>query len=258
MRKRIISGILLACIIVPTFFWAKDMVTGSVSLKTLSRQLFDTTYKVKKDLLRLVSQSYVDEIANDEEQLASDIDAFEELITEMKGDGIDSERVDQLEGEVTKLIQRMDDSLFGRRSTQTQIDEERLKAEMYFLEKNRRDALRRELRQMVEIVELQNRLGKNKAHLVKSKAADVVNRFLDAVIENDVETARELANSSLKNSLDLPRIRRLRKSIPDQLFDGFELRDLGDWRLQVWAGEVVGTLSTSEETGWRFDTVWEE
>jgi hypothetical protein len=260
LKKRIIPGVLLACIIVPTFFWAFDLIKVSVNPNSIASTIYDSAYAAKKTILDMAAEHSRNSVDDEYAQIAVDIEEIEEMLNGSDGDGptLNSEQLVALRSELGDLLKRRESILDATTEQLLAIDRDRLVAEKYFLVKFRSKAVKEEWKSLSRIARIENTIGKHSSRFQQEKAAAVVNKFIDAVVEMNVDQVKELSATGLQKELGLARIRSMRRNTPPELESGFELRDAGKMRLQVWAGgEKVATLCSQHDGSWVFEEAWE-
>ena len=258
MKKRIISGVLLACIIVPTVFWAFDLIKISVNPNSIASTIYDSAYATKKRILDMATEASRKSVEDEYAQIAADIEEIEQMLNGSDGDrpSLNSEQIVALRSELGDLLKRRESILDASTEQLLAMDKERLDAERYFLVKFRSKAVKEEWKSLSRIARIETAIAKHSSRFQQEKAAAVVNQFIDAVVEMDIDQVKELSSISLRKELGLARVRNMRRSSPAELESGFELREAGKNRLEVWAGDKIATLC-SHDGSWLFEEVWE-
>lgn len=259
MKKRIISGVLLACIVIPTVFWAFDLIKVSVNPNSIASTIYDSAYATKKAILDMATEARRKSTEEEYAQIAADIEEIEQMLNGSGGDGpsMNSEQLVALRSELGDLLKRRESILDASTEQVLAMDKERLDAEKYFLVKFRSKAVKEEWKSLSRIARIETTIAKHSSRFQQEKAASVVNQFIDAVVELNVDQVKELSASVLRKDLGLARVRTMRRNTPAELESGFELRDAGRNRLEVWAGEKIATLCSHDGSSWLFEEVWE-
>jgi hypothetical protein len=258
MMKRIISGVLLACIIVPTVFWAFDLIKVSVNANSIANTIYDSAYATKKKILDMATEASRQSVEAEYAQIATDIDEIEVLLNGAD-DGVPSLKSEQalaLRSELEDLLKRRESILDASTEQLLAMDKERLDAERYFLVKFRSNAVKEEWKSLTRIARIETAIATHSTRFQQEKAAAVVNRFIDAVVQMNIDQLKELSSTALRKELGLARVRTMRRNTPAELESGFELREAGKNRLEVWAGEKIATLCAHDGT-WVFEEAWE-
>lgn len=256
--KKIVSGVLLACIVIPTCFWAFDLIKGSFNPNSLATKIYDSAYRFKKVILDMAAEGGRKSIEDEYQQIAMDIEEIEEMLGGKQGDGttLNSDQLITLRKELDELRKRREVILDASTEQLLAMDKERLDAEKFFLIKFRSQAVKEEWRSLSRIVRIESNMAKHSSRLQQEKAAATVNKFIDAILEMNVDRCRELSGTALRIELGLARIRNLRKNLPSELENGFDLREGGKNRLEVWAGtKKVSTLS-QQDGSWVIEEAW--
>ena len=258
MKNRIISGVLLACIIVPTVFWAFDLIKVSVNPNSIASTIYDSAYATKKKILDMATEASRKNVEDEYAEIAADIEEIEQLLNGSDGNGpsLNSEQIVALRNELGDLLKRRESILDASTEQLLTMDKERLDAERYFLVKFRSKAVKEEWKSLSRIARIETAIAKHSTRFQQEKAAAVVNQFIDAVVEMNVDQVKELSSVTLRKELGLARVRIMRRNTPAELESGFELREAGRNRLEVWAGEKIATLS-SIDGSWLFEEAWE-
>ena len=259
MKKRIISGVLLACIIVPTVFWAFDLIKVSVNPNSIASTIYDSAYATKKTILDMAAEASRKSVEDEYAQIAADIEEIEQMLNGSDDDGptLNSEQLLALRSELGDLMKRRESILDASTEQLLAMDKERLDAEKYFLVKFRSKAVKEEWKSLSRIARIETTIAKHSSRFQQEKAAAVVNQFIDAVVEMNVDQVKELSANALRKELGLARIRTMRRNTPAELESGFELRQAGKNRLEVWAGTKVATLCSQHVGSWLFEEVWD-
>lgn len=259
MKKRIISGVLLACIIVPTVFWAFDLIKVSVNPNSIASTIYDSAYATKKTILDMAAEASRKSVEDEYARIAADIEEIEQMLNGSDGDGptLDSEQLVALRSELGDLLKRRESILDASTEQLFAMDKERLDAEKYFLVKFRSRAVKEEWKSLTRIARMEITIAKHLSRFQQEKAAAVVNQFIDAVVEMNVDQVKELSATALRKELGLARVRTMRRNTPAELESGFELRQGGKNRLEVWAGTKVATLCSQHDGSWLFEEAWE-
>lgn len=258
MKKRIISGVLLACVVVPTVFWAFDLIKVSVNPNSIASMLYDAAYATKKRILDMATEAGHKSVDDEYAQIAADIEEIEQMLSS-DGDGpkLNPEKGEALRKELGDLLKRREDMLNAKTEQLAAMDKDRLDAERYFLLKFRSSYLKEEWKSVSRIARIETSLEKHSSRFQQEKAAAVVNQFIDSVVELNVDKVRNLCVSSLRKDLGLGRVRTMRRNTPAELENGFELRQAGRNRLEVWAGAKVATLCSQHDGSWLVEEVWQ-
>lgn len=258
MKNRIISGVLLACIIVPTVFWAFDLIKVSVNPNSIASTIYDSAYATKKKILDMATEASRKNVEDEYAEIAADIEEIEQLLNGSDGNGpsLNSEQIVALRNELGDLLKRRESILDASTEQLLAMDKERLDAERYFLVKFRSKAVKEEWKSLSRIARIETAIAKHSTRFQQEKAAAVVNQFIDAVVEMNVDQVKELSSATLRKELGLARVRIMRRNTPAELESGFELREAGRNRLEVWAGEKIATLC-SHDGSWLFEEAWE-
>jgi hypothetical protein len=258
MKKRIISGVLLACIIVPTVFWAFDLIKVSVNPNGIASTIYDSAYATKKKILDMATEASRQSVEDEYAQIAADIEEIEELLNGSGGEGLglNSDQIATMRSELGDLLKRRESILDASTEQLLAMDKERLDAERYFLVKFRSKAVKEEWKSLSRIARIETTIAKHSTRFQQEKAAAVVNQFIDAVVDMDIDQVKDLSSTSLRKELGLARVRNMRRNTPAELESGFELREAGRNRLEVWAGEKIAMLS-SHDGSWLFEEAWE-
>lgn len=259
MKKRIVSGVLLACIIVPTVFWAFDLFKVSVNPNSIASTVYDSAYATKKSIVDMATEFSRQSVEAEQSQIAIDIEEIELLLNGSNGDGpsLNSEQIVALRSEVGDLLKRRESILDASTEQLLAMDKERLDAERYFLVKFRSKAVKEEWKSLSRIARIETAIAKELTRAQQEKAAAVVNQFIDAVVEMNVDQVKELSYARLREDLGLARVRKMRRNTPAELESGFELREAESNRLEVWADdEKIATLG-SHDGSWLFEEAWE-
>jgi hypothetical protein len=256
MRKRILSGVLLACIIVPTFFWAFDLIKVSVNPNSIAATIHDSSYLTYKSIVDRAAAHLRTDIEGEHAQISKDIENIEKLMTESSaGQPVDKTRMAAWRDELEKLLARRKAILEARSEQLFVMDQQRLEAERYFIVKLRANAAKEEWNSLYRIVEIEGSIAKRTDRNDHEHAASVVNEFIDAVISLDLNQAKKLASKTLRDELGLSRVRAMRRNAPSELEKGFELREAGAQRIEVWAGEKIAVLCSQDGT-WVLEDAW--
>ncbi len=233
MTKLIIACVLLVWIIVPTVFWTFDLIKVSVNPNSIASTLYDSAYATKKTGMaaETIRKSVEDEYA----QIAADIKEIEEMLngSEVDGPTLNSDQILALRSELGDLLKRRESILHA--ST----------------------AVKEAWTSLSRLAQIETIIATHSGRFQHEKAAAVVNRFIDAVVAMDVDQVKALSAISLRKELDLARIRTMRRNTPDEVENGFELREAGKNRLEVWAGQKLATLCSQHDGSWRFEEAWE-
>jgi hypothetical protein len=259
MKKRIISGVLLACIIVPTVFWAFDLIKVSVKPNSIASTIYDWSYALKKLTLDLAIESKREGLEKEDEEIAADSAAIQQDLTLLPDDGglLHSEKSRALHSELGEVLNRRGSNLDANKEQLLAMEKEQVAAERYFLEQFRREALKTEWQALSRIIRTETNIARHANRLQHKDAAAVVNQFIDAVAEMNVDQVKELSATALRKELGLARVRTMRRNTPAELESGFELREAGKNRLDVWAGSKVATLCSQHDGSWLFEEAWE-
>ncbi len=259
MGKRILSGVLLCCIIVPTCFWAFDLIKVSVNPNSIATRIYDSAYRFKKMILDMVAEGWRKTLEDEYKQIVEDIDVIENILGGKPGDSppLNSEALTALRKELDELRKRREVILNASTEELLKIDKERLQAEQHFLVKLRSHSVKEEWKSVTRMVTIEANMAKHSSRLQQEKAAATVNKFIDAVLAMNVDQCRELSGSGLRQNLSLARVRKLRASAPPELEDGFEIRDGGKSRLDVFAGTKKVSTLTQQDGSWVLEEAWE-
>ncbi len=259
MMKKIMSGVLLACIIIPTCFWAFDLIKLSVNPNSIATRIYDSAYRFKKGILDMVAEAGRKSLEDEYKQIATDIDEIERILGEKHGDGppLNSQQLTALRKELDELRKRREGILKATTEELLKIDKDRLLAEQYFLVKLRSQAVKEEWKSLSRIVTIEANMADHSSRLQQEKAAATVNKFIDGILEMNVDQCRELSGSGLRQHLSLARVRNLRKNAPPELENGFEIRDGGKNRLEVFAGTKKVSTLTQHDGSWVIEEAWE-
>jgi hypothetical protein len=256
MRKRILSGVLLACIIVPTFFWAADLIKVSVNPDSIAATIYDSSYLTFKAIVDRAANHLRTEIDTEYEKITEDIENLENFLKDFSSRAsANSPQMVALRNELDDLLRRRKAILKEREKQLFAMNQKRLDAEKYFLVKLRAKSQKEEWNSTWRVAELEKSLGEHSNRSDQEKAAAVVNDFIDAVVSLDVEQVKKLSSTTLRSEIGLSRVRNMRRSAPQELETGFELREAGDKRLEVWAGEKIALLCSSDGA-WVFQDAW--
>lgn len=259
MKKRIISGVLLACIIVPTVFWAFDLIKVSVNPNSVASTIYNSAYATKKTILDMAAEASRKSVEDEYAEIAADIEEIEQMLNGSDGDRptLNSEQLVALRSELGDLLKRRESILDASTEQLLAMDKERLDAEKYFLVKFRSKAVKEEWKSLSRIARIETTIAKHSSRFQQEKAAAVVNQFIDAVVEMNVDQVKDLSANALRKELSLARVRTMRRNTPAELESGFELRQAGKNRLEVWAGTKVATLCSQHDGSWLFEEVWD-
>jgi hypothetical protein len=259
MKKRIISGILLSAIILPFLFWSFDLIKVSVNPNSIASAIYDSAYATKKTILDMAAEASRKSVEDEYAQIAADIEEIEQLLNGSDGEGptLNLEQLVALRTELGDLMKRRESILDARTEQLLAMDKERLDAEKYFFVKFRSKAVKEEWKSLSRIARIETTIAKHTSRFQQEKAAAVVNQFIDAVVEMNVDQVKELSATALRKELGLARVRTMRRNTPAQLESGFELRQAGKNRLEVWAGKKVATLCSQHDGSWLFEEAWE-
>ncbi|MEO1528203.1 MAG: hypothetical protein AAFX06_22460 [Planctomycetota bacterium] len=257
MFKRLVSTVLLACIVVPTFFWAKDMIAVSVKPTSLASKVYDLAYSAKAKVLDLASDAQREAIDLEYQQIAEDIEATETLIASLESSPGNSRKVEALRLDLADLLRRRERAAAESAEHLASLDTERLEAEKYFLVKLRSRAAKEEWNSVSKIARIESSISSHASERQQEDLAALVNDFIEAVVMMDIESAKSLSTPELASEMSLARIRSMRRNTPLELEEGFELRtpEFGN-HIEVWAGDKIASLC-SKDGDWRFASAWD-
>jgi hypothetical protein len=257
MTKRFFSGVILACTLTLAYFWTADMRKDALNPNSVASTIYDSAYATKKKILDMATEANRQAIDSEYEQIVADIEEIEVLLNGPKADGqlLNSEQTASLRVELAELIKRREAVLASNTDQLLAMDKERLEAERYFLVKLRSKAVKEEWKSLTRIARIESTIAKHSSRTQQERAAEVVNQFIDAVVDMDINAAKGLSTSSLRSQLGLARVRNMRRNTPAELESGFELRQAGKNRLEVWAGGKIASLLADGET-WLIEDAW--
>jgi len=195
------------------------------------------------------------------DQIAADIEQIEQMFKgpDCDGSNLSSEQLLALRSELGDLLKRRESILAARTEQLLAMDKERLDAERYFLVKFRTNAIKEEWKSISRMAQIETNMANHSNHLQREKAAAVVNQFIDAVVEMNIDKVKKLSATALRKELGLARVRSMRRNTPAELdTGGFDLRQAGKNRLEVWTGQKkILTLCSEYDGNWLIEQAWE-
>lgn len=83
MFKRVVSGVILACIIVPTFFWGWDMVRPVFNMPAFVNRLAEAVHRFSAWVRENRATHYQMQSIDEEARLVEDLEFVQELLQDM-------------------------------------------------------------------------------------------------------------------------------------------------------------------------------
>lgn len=215
MLKRITSGLLLACILIPGLMYLKDLVTGSTNLKTCARAASESFDAVGGWFTEKTAQAYEDDVAAEEIKLAVDIEEARTALAQMEATG-DSAKGEEMKQYLAQLLTERQDVQDLKRAHLNRLNEKRLAHEEFKLMKARHEAAQKQYPIAKKIVQLRADQARAKKLEVNKELAGVVNTFLDAVDGGAANAAevRALCTKELKPQMTRDKVKGLARTAP--------------------------------------------
>lgn len=250
--RKIISGVVLACIIIPSFFYFKDLIVASVNSDQIAMSVYDSLYRFKHYFIDLVGDAQYRLLDAEYARNSDRIATIERLLPEL-----DPEQAATARSELSELTNRCEIILDEQAKMLAEINKDRIEAEQYFLVRRRGMSTQQDFDSLYKIVRLQALIRNQFSRMQTARVAEVFTQFLDSLEHLDVEQSRLLVTPDLRTSITKSEVRRLRSTLPEELENGFELRrsDLAN-SIEVHAGKKLATLMSDDGKNWVITSVW--
>lgn len=209
MRKRIASGLILACFLVPSVMYIRDLFTGAINVPNVARAMSESAVHVKAWFTDQEAKAYEAEIAAEAERLAVDVKDTQALLASMP-----SGRRGELERHLAGLIKEREAVLDVMNAHLDNLNASRLAYAEFFLMKARSENVRRQTPHARTVLDLRMRQEQSAAVRLERQLAKLVNSFLDAVEQDDFQEVRDSCAKGLRPSLTREKIRLLAKTAP--------------------------------------------
>lgn len=207
MRKRIMSGVILTCVLVPTIFWARDMITGSCDSNKAVRAAREWVDKGIAWSDDKTAAAYEAEIDAEDAKLAADADEV------AAANDPDDARV--------RLLNERHEVLEDKKKHLSRLNAKQLASEEHKLMKVRDEAAQKQWASTQKIAALNARMTRYQRAADEKQMAQVVNAFLDAVEGGKAVEAAALCVSELKPKVTKAKVAALARAMPSGGF-GFK------------------------------------
>ena len=242
MIGRIISGLILACILIPTFFWAVDYFGSSVKPENFGKMLYDAANKASKVVRDLAAESIRKSVIAQQDKVSAEV---EEIELRLASSGnlklTESARV-----EIQNLLERMKAHKKALAKQLVEMDQARLESERYALLSIQAKALKTEWNCRIRIVTIESSLAEQASIEERESAAAAFNDFFESIVSKNFEAARKISSVDFQSKLNLKRLTSMSRNIPKELELGFVLRQSKEPnKLEAWVGESrIATLAS--------------
>lgn len=235
MGKRIVSGLILACILVPTFFWAKDMIAPHVRRSAIGRWLSETWQDAGAWIEEQAAIDTDEKILEEEERLNLAIEETSAVLRAL-GDTWDPKKKAEIQAYRSHLIQERKEILDRKRKRQYRVNVKRLEAEQFKQDRVRERAVREQWASTEKMVQILLAMSKEEKRVEEEQLAALVNALLDDVEDLNVAAVRERCVPEVKPAITRDRLKKAKRALAMSAKEEFKFEATGDGAFNVLFG----------------------
>jgi len=254
VRKRILSGLLVACIFVPTFFWAKGEIAEGVDVNKVCRAMSEAWDRFGAWLTDKSGDAYQDEISREDAKLAVDVADGDKDIADMRAAG-ETAQASAAKAALAQMVREREAVQDLRRAHLQNLNAKRLANEEFKLMKVRSEAAHKVWTSTRKVVERQADLARGQQQASEKKLAALVNAVLNAVEGGKAADVRALCSPALRPLVTDERLQKMHSGMPTT---GFTLKPAVPGRAyEVLFDGSKKMLSLTYENGeWLVAEMW--
>lgn len=212
--SKVVSGVLLACVVVPSVLYLRDYAAGTANTKRIAHEAVKICDQVTAWVIDKAGDDMIDELKAEEARLQADIDETNKALAELRATGAPSSEVDSVARLLGSLMADREDVLAMKEKNVQKVNARRIENEQIKIMKERQRSSEAQYESARKIVWLTlNSRGFDQKAATK-KAAAVVDAFLDALEMGQLDP-KTLASPALQNELTPAKLKSLRKTAPE-------------------------------------------
>jgi hypothetical protein len=250
--QKIVSGVVLVCIVLPTAYWFWGTLRESVDPDKVVISLYDSIQSIQRLFNNVVGDAKYrqldDELARNNERIVE----LEELLTELN-----PEQSHAYRSELNQIEIRCEQIFVEQAEILDALNRQRIEDEKIAILQRRKENNENDIRSLDRVVRLEWQLQNQFSMVQNKKAAEVFSRFIESVSEQNVEQAQALVVPKLRNTITVSMLNRLQSAIPEVVENGFELRKSNIANaVEVHAGTKLATLLSEDGKTWLITEIW--
>ncbi|MBX3397689.1 MAG: hypothetical protein KF873_03025 [Gemmataceae bacterium] len=212
--SKVVSGVLLACVVIPSVLFMRDYTAGTANTKKIAHEAVKLCDQVTTWFIDKAGDDMIDELEAEQVRLQADIDETNTALGELRATSAPSSEVDSVARLLGSLMADRENVLAMKAKNVQKVNARRIEAEQVKILMERQRSSEAQFESARKIVKLTlNSRGYDRKAEAK-KVAAVLDAFLDA-LELGQSDPKSLATPALQNELTPAKLKSLRKTAPE-------------------------------------------
>lgn len=252
--QKVVTGVVLVAVVVPFVVYVRDLAVGTTNVKDCVCVVSEWGEGLSDWVTDMKAQAYVEQLEKEAASLQADIEETEQAVAQLRTGGM-SDEAEQAVILLDTLARQRQDVMAMKERELLQMNLRRVQAEQRKIRKEQQRAAEAQTQSAKRIVQitLQNRQLDLKTEA--TKAAAVVDGFLNAVESGKPAEAKPFTSPGFQPQLSVAKLKSLQKSAPEGKYQLTPGKTAGELEA-VFGERTMLTLTRSGEQ-WKVSKVWE-